>query len=92
LTRTFVSLSLSHEPKARVATQTLVCILCKKIHNSKKDWDSKLTIALWAYSTTYKVTTHATPFSLVYSIEAILPIEFEIPSLRIAINDRLDES
>jgi len=50
---------------------------------------SKLTAALWAYRTTYKVTTHATPFSLVYGIEAI---EFEIPSLRIAINERLDES
>jgi hypothetical protein len=29
---------------------------------------------------------------LVYGIEAILPIEFEIPSFRIAINERLDES
>ncbi len=52
----------------------------------------KLTAVLWAYRTTYKVTTRATPFSLVYGIEAILPIEFEILSLRIAINERLDES
>jgi hypothetical protein len=72
--------------------QTLVRILRKTVHNSKKDWDSKLTATLWAYRTTYKVTTRATPFSLVYGIEAILPIEFEIPSLRIAINERLDES
>jgi hypothetical protein len=72
--------------------QTLVRILRKTIHDSKKDWDSKLTAALWAYRTTYKVTTRATPFSLVYGIEAILPIEFEIPSLFIAINERLDES
>jgi hypothetical protein len=72
--------------------QTLVHILCKTVHDSKKDWDSKLTTTLWAYTTTYKVTTRATPFSLVYGIEAILPIEFEIPSLRIAIDERLDES
>jgi hypothetical protein len=34
---------------------------------------------------------HATPFSLVYGIEAILPIEFEIPSLFNVINERLDD-
>jgi hypothetical protein len=72
--------------------QTLVRILCKTVHEYKKDWDSKLAITLWAYRWSYKVTTRATPFSLVYGIEAILPIEFEIPSLRIAINERLDES
>lgn len=42
--------------------------------------------ALWAYRTTYKVTTRAMPFSLVYGVESILPIEFEVPSLRIAMN------
>ncbi len=72
--------------------QTLVCILRKIVHDSKKDWDSKLAATLWAYRTAYKITTRATPFSLVYGIEAILPIKFEIPSLRIAINERLDES
>jgi hypothetical protein len=72
--------------------QTLVLILRKIVHDSKKDWDSKLTTTLWAYRTTYNVTTCATPFSLVYGIEAILPIKFEIPSLRNAINERLDDS
>ena len=46
--------------------------------------------ALWAYRTAYKVTTKHTPFQLVYGQEAILPIEFEIQSLRIAIDNRLD--
>ena len=57
--------------------------------DSKQDWDSKLTAALWAYRTTYKVTTRMTPFALMYGLEAILPIEFEIPSL-LAIGERLD--
>jgi len=35
------------------------------------------------------VTTRATPFSLVYGIESILPIEFEVPSLRIAVDHRM---
>ena len=60
--------------------------------DSKRDWDVKLPAALWAYRTTYKVTTKATPFSLVYGLEAILPIEFEVPSLRIAVETRMPMS
>jgi hypothetical protein len=51
-----------------------------------------LTVALWAYITTYKVSTHTTPFSLVFGVEAILAMEFEVPSLRIAIDEWLDDS
>jgi hypothetical protein len=56
------------------------------------DWDIKLFAALWAYRTAYKVTTQSTPFQLVYGTEAIIPIELEIPSLRIAIRDRLGDT
>ena len=35
---------------------------------------------------------HATPFSLVYGIEAILPIKFEVESLRVAVGTRLNNS
>ena len=69
--------------------QTLVNILRKTVTDSKRDWDIKLPAALWAYRTTFKVTTQATPFSLVYGVEAILPIEFEVPSLRVAMAARL---
>ena len=55
------------------------------------DWDTKLTVALWAYRTTYKVTTHATPFSLVYGLEATLPIRYEVESLSVAIDLQLTE-
>jgi hypothetical protein len=44
--------------------------------------------ALWAYRIAYKVTT-STPFQLVYDQEAILPIELELPSLGIALHERL---
>jgi len=70
----------------------LVSILRKTVIDSKRDWDTKLTAALWAYRTTYKVTTRATPFSLVYGLEATLPIEYEVESLRVAVSTRLTES
>ena len=37
----------------------------------------------------YKGPTDQTPFPFVYGIEAVLPIELEIPSLRIAVDSRL---
>ena len=40
---------------------------------------------LWAYRMTVRIPTKATPFSLVYGCEAVLPIEIQIPSLRVAL-------
>ena len=37
-------------------------------------------------------STRATPFSLVYGTEAVLPFEVEVPSLRILAESRLKES
>lgn len=42
-----------------------------------------LPLALWGYHTTEKTSIGATPYSLVYGIEAVLPIELELQSLRV---------
>ena len=42
-----------------------------------------LPVALHRYRTTARTSTGATPYSLVYDMEVILPIEVQIPSLRI---------
>ena len=74
-------------------TNGILCsILTKTIAGSLTDWDDKFWAALWAYRTAYKVTTQFIPYQLVYGEEAILSIEFEIPSLRIAIDNRLGEA
>lgn len=52
----------------------------------------KLTTTLRAYRTIFKVTIRASPFSLVYDIEATIPIKFEVESLRVAIDSRLTDS
>lgn len=52
-----------------------VNILRKTVLDSKRDWDIKLIATLWAYQTTYKVTTQTTIFFSVYELEATLPIE-----------------
>ena len=66
-------------------------IITQIVQGSNNDWNERLLEALWAYRTAYKVTTKHTPFQLVYGQEAILPIELEVPSLRIAIDERLGD-
>ena len=48
------------------------------------DWDQKLHFVLWAYQTTYKIALGTTPFNFVFVLNAILPIEFMILTLRVA--------
>ena len=44
----------------------------------------KLNSALWAFRTAFKVSTGLTPFRLVYGMEVVVPMEFIVPSLRVA--------
>ena len=67
----------------------LVSIFRKTILDSKRDYDVMMTAAFRAYRTTFKVTTKATPFSLIFGIEATSPIEFEVEALRVAVSSRL---
>ena len=48
-----------------------------------KYWHWMLPFALHGYRTTARTSTGATPYSLVYGMKAVLPIEVQIPSLRI---------
>ncbi|XP_059310538.1 uncharacterized protein LOC132061868 [Lycium ferocissimum] len=48
-----------------------------------KNWHEQLPYALLGYRMTTRTSTGATPYLLVYGIEAVIPVEVEIPSLRI---------
>ena len=43
-----------------------------------KDWAEKLPFSLWGYRTSIYASIGATPYSLVYGNEAVLPIKVEI--------------
>ncbi|XP_012435054.1 uncharacterized protein LOC105761698 [Gossypium raimondii] len=63
-----------------------------KMIETYKDWHEKLPFALYVYRTSVKTSTGATPFSLVYGIEVVLPIEVEIPSFQVLSKLKLDEA
>lgn len=76
--------------EAETTNKTLKGILTKIVQKQPHDWDRKLVAALWAYRTAYKVTTHQTPFRLAFGQEAVVPLEFIVPSLRLAVEHDLD--
>ncbi|KAL0447776.1 UNVERIFIED_CONTAM: hypothetical protein Slati_1905500 [Sesamum latifolium] len=45
--------------------KTLCNLLKKVVAKSKKDWHERIGEALWAYRTTYRTPTQATPYALV---------------------------
>ena len=56
-----------------------------------QNWAEKLPFALWGYITSIRVSTGATPYSLVYGSEAVLPIEVKIQSLRVLVETKVLE-
>ena len=73
------------------ANKNIKKIIAKMVVNYK-DWHEMLPYALHAYRTNIRSSTGATPYSLVYGMEAVSPIEVEIPSLRVLMEAELEES
>ena len=56
-----------------------------------KDWHLQLPYALWGYRTSIRSSTGAIPYSLVYGMEAVLPIEMGDRSLRTVLESEILE-
>jgi len=56
-----------------------------------KDWHEMLPFALHMYCTAIRTSIGATPYTLVYGMEAVMPLEVEILSLRVLIDFELEE-
>ncbi|KAK1644749.1 hypothetical protein QYE76_062554 [Lolium multiflorum] len=63
--------------------------LKKTVTRHRRDWHDRLFESLWVYRVTVHTPTQSTPYSLVYGSEAVLPLEVQLPSLRVAIQDEL---
>ena len=65
-------------------------VLTKVCNANRDDWELKIPIVLWAYHTTCNILTGKTSFKLVYVQEAVMPMEYIVPSLCIAVVMGLD--
>ena len=78
--------------KAIEAVNKNVKRILEKMTETYKDWHEKLPFILHAYYTVIRTSTGATPFSLVYGMEANLQINVEIPSFRVLMESHLKEA
>ena len=72
------------------ANKTLENII-RKMAIRSRDWPAKLHLALWGYRTSVRTATGETPFALTYGMEAVLPAELEVPSLRVMLENHVHE-
>jgi len=81
--------SSSYYPQANgqveAVNKSLKSILQRTIAQSKTNWHIMLYPALWAYRTAVKTATGFSPYQLVHGVESILPVECEIPLLKLAV-------
>ena len=82
-----------YHPKANGLTERANGIIGKILNKTvavhKTDWDVKLFAAVYAYNLAYKGTTGQTPYYLVFGQHSLVPVEFEVPSLRVTVEERM---
>ena len=57
----------------------------KRLHSTKGKWVDELPGVLWAYRITSRKPIRMLPFAFTYEMEAIIPTEIRMPTLRIRI-------
>ncbi|XP_012844975.1 PREDICTED: uncharacterized protein LOC105965010 [Erythranthe guttata] len=69
--------------QVEVINRILVDGIKKRMEKAGGSWVEELDSVLWSYRTSPKRATGETPFSLVYGMEAIVPAEIGLESLRV---------
>ena len=78
--------------RAVEAANKAIKVILQKTVQKHKAWHEQLPNALWGYRTSIRTPTGATPYSLVYGMEAVLPVELEVRSARIIRESQISEA
>ena len=68
--------------QTEVTNRTLLRLIKSRLIGAKGAWPEELPNVLWAYRMTARTPTGETPSNLTYGIEAIIPVEVGLTSLR----------
>uniref|UniRef100_A0A2N9I869 Integrase catalytic domain-containing protein n=1 Tax=Fagus sylvatica TaxID=28930 RepID=A0A2N9I869_FAGSY len=63
------------------SNKTLLDGIKKRLEKAKGRWVEELPSILWTYRTTPRSSTRETPFSLIYGVEAVIPLEIGLPTI-----------
>ena len=73
--------------QAETSNKTLLTALKKRLDSAKGKWVEELPGVIWAYRTTARKPTGISPFTLTYGMEAVIPTEIGLPTIRTATHD-----
>ena len=78
--------------QAEATNRVMLKILKKMKHEYGGKWSDHLADVLWTCRSSVKTAIGFSPFSLVYGIEAISPVELVIPTPRVVLKESQEES
>nr|CAN82984.1 hypothetical protein VITISV_030339 [Vitis vinifera] len=78
--------------QAEATNKTLIIALKKRLEQAKGKWVEELPSVLWAYRTTPGRPTGNTPFALAYGMDAVIPTEIGLPTIRTDAAKQMRES
>ena len=82
--RNFFSLSgyPQSNGQAEVSNKVILNGIKRKLEAAKGKWVEELPSILWTYRTIVRKSTNETPFALTFGVEAVIPLEIEMPTIR----------
>ena len=67
--------------QAEASNKTVLDGMKKRLERAKSKWVDELPSVLWAYRTTPRRATGETPYGMAYGMEAVIPLEIELPTI-----------
>ena len=68
--------------QAEVSNKVILDGIKKRLEEAKDKWVEELPSVLWTHRTTHRRSTGETPFALAYGVEAVIPLEVDLPTIR----------
>ncbi|KAL1352493.1 hypothetical protein AAHE18_06G171000 [Arachis hypogaea] len=75
--------------QVEAVNKILIALIKKHIGRQPRNWHQTLSQVLWAYQNSPRGSTRTTSYKLVYGHDAVLPIDINLQSIRVARQDEI---